>query len=120
MRLIIRPSKKQYPGQLWPQQKRLRICTRDGSVFYDYNPEIGNAISTEQYHGFERTIILSQSVTTRQIKRLYRQHKHLFQRILNESKQGVDINGNRVCELSDIGQNALNTLCAIFDGWENV
>lgn len=80
MRLIKKPTAKQYPGQHQPQRKRLTL-ERDGDVTLDYNPEIGSAVTMDRWHNVTPTISWDGYTKTSDIVRFYGRNKALFERV---------------------------------------
>lgn len=80
MKLIRRPTTKQYPGQNHPQRKRLTLQA-DGNVTLDYNPEFSSAMTLEQWNKVTIVITFGPYTYTRNIIDFYAKNKSLFERI---------------------------------------
>jgi antitoxin (DNA-binding transcriptional repressor) of toxin-antitoxin stability system len=93
-----------YPRQSEPQDCFISLDTRDGELTADWNPEIGNAVPSDVYHGFVRRypIPVLQPAT---VNALMESIAPLAQRVIDGTERHWN-GANHVARLSDAARDA--------------
>lgn len=93
-----------YPGQTNPQGCYIGLDTRDGSVWADWDGEIGNAVPMSVWHGLVRRWHIPPLLAA-EVNRLLDEIKPLLQRVIDGAEAEWDGN-NIVGRYDDDAQDA--------------
>lgn len=73
---------KTYPGRFQPQPIIADIYA-DGTVSIGYNPEIGNSVTMDVWHGLTRRVRLHYVYNKTEAKKWYKSHKDTIKVLIN-------------------------------------
>ena len=102
------PLYSQYSGQLHAQPAYVEISP-DGSISYEYNAEIGNAVPARVWHGVSRRVAIPNDLTARGYAELHAEIADRLQVLVDGMGERWD-GSNHVGTLSDEAAEALESL----------
>lgn len=103
---------RHYPGQTEPQDCFIALDIRDGHMWADYNPEVGNGVPADVWHGLVRRYDIP-PLTAQAANRVMEEIRPLAERIFTDSEEVWD-GSNHVARLGDDAVAAEEEILARF------